>query len=533
MIREIANATYNSTTDWGDEVESITFLKKGHIHLELTNPYIYDESDILAGSTVDIRGVVYTFTTDQTPTGTEVAGLNYIRMDTSTLEYTTVAPEYDAFNHGWYDSTGLKRYILSFYYDAGVYTKKTFITDLSSIDFQVGEKVSVAKKQTWNTAMSFLNKSEVSVQASDKATGDDFGSSVDAYGDYLVVGAPDEATGGTSAGAAYVFHKDEDDNWDEGVKLVASDAAAWDFFGVSVSIDGDYIIVGAEGKGTYTGAAYIFLRTGTNTWDSGTKIVASDAATNDYFGCSVAISGDYVSVGAYAESSSGAAYFFHRTGSNTWDSGTKTVSSDLASNDSFGRSVAIDGDYFMVGASSKTMTYSGEGAAYVFLRTATTTWDSGTQLEAADPEANMSFGTSVSISGTVALVGAMGHSYGSILNAGAVYFFNRTATTTWDTGNMFQGLIPETNDYLGARVKIRGDKATSSPYYRDSGTGFAYYFYLVDDEWKVISVGEATPVAGNLFGARLGITQENLFASAVGYSSNTGIVHAYKLLEKE
>jgi len=188
MIRKITNATYNSTTDWSDEVESTTFLKKGHIHLELTNPYVYDESDILAGSTVDVRGVVYTFTTNQTPTGTETTGLNYIRMDASTLEYTTVAPIWNSFNNGWYDSTGLKRYIISFYYDAGIYTKKTFITDESSIDFQLS-KIDVIKKQTFNTAMSFLNKSEIQFVSSDLAAGDEFGCSVDVDGDYIISGA--------------------------------------------------------------------------------------------------------------------------------------------------------------------------------------------------------------------------------------------------------------------------------------------------------------------------------------------------------
>ena len=98
-------------------------------------------------------------------------------------------------------------------------------------------------------------------------------------------------------------------------KILASDGAVSDEFGQSVAISGDYAIVGALGdddNGSGSGSAYVFRSTGTNTWDSGTKIVASDGAENDYFGYSVAISGDYAIVGAYLDddngSGSGSAY---------------------------------------------------------------------------------------------------------------------------------------------------------------------------------------------------------------------------------
>jgi len=109
-------------------------------------------------------------------------------------------------------------------------------------------------------------------------------------------------------------------------KLLADDAQAGDLFGCSVAISGDYAIVGAYredgGAGdplSFAGAAYIFHRTGDNTWDSGVKLVASDAQAYDWFGVSVAISGDYAIVGAYGDEDGagdqrtgpGAAYIFH------------------------------------------------------------------------------------------------------------------------------------------------------------------------------------------------------------------------------
>ena len=103
------------------------------------------------------------------------------------------------------------------------------------------------------------------------------------------------------------------------MKIVATDLQAGDQFGKSVAISGDYVVVGANGEdagGNAAGAAYIFHRTGTNTWDAGVKIVATDPQAYDEFGKSVAISGNYAVVGAYGESAggsyAGAAYIFHR-----------------------------------------------------------------------------------------------------------------------------------------------------------------------------------------------------------------------------
>ncbi|MBH31266.1 MAG: hypothetical protein CMG71_04655, partial [Candidatus Marinimicrobia bacterium] len=118
-------------------------------------------------------------------------------------------------------------------------------------------------------------------------------------------------------------------------KIVASDATANDQFGRSVAIDGDYAIVGANGDddgGYLSGSAYIFKRNGTE-WSQEDKIVASDAANQDYLGFSVAISGDYAIVGAYLDddggSNSGSAYIFKRNGTE-WSQEDKIVASDAA-----------------------------------------------------------------------------------------------------------------------------------------------------------------------------------------------------------
>lgn len=182
-------------------------------------------------------------------------------------------------------------------------------------------------------------------------------------------------------------------SWDEIIKAVASDRAADDLFGYSVSISGDYAIVGAHhndtdasGSNTLTsaGAAYIFNRDGSGNWNWVQKIVASDRATDNEFGKTVGISGDYAIVGAMLNdmdasggntlTNSGASYIFEKGESGNWLEKQKIVASDRTADSYFGHSVSISGDYVIVGAVRNDTDASGEntldnaGAAYIFLQ---------------------------------------------------------------------------------------------------------------------------------------------------------------------
>jgi formate-dependent nitrite reductase cytochrome c552 subunit len=296
-----------------------------------------------------------------------------------------------------------------------------------------------------------------------------FGVSVDISGDYAIVGS----TGGSGS---YIFHRTGTNTWDAGTNITTSDAEVYDYFGISVAISGDYAIVGAWGKDNSAGAAYIFHRTGTTTWGTGTKIVASDRAGGDNFGYNVGISGNYAIVGAYKNDDngpdSGSAYIFRRTGTNTWDDGTKIVASDAAGYDNFGWSVAISGDYAIVGARNN----DSYGSAYIFRRTGTNAWDSGTKIVASDAASGDQFGTSVAISGDYAIVGAWAVSNDGI---GAAYIFSRTDTNTWDNGKKIIASDPSGDDYFGFGVDISGDYAIAGAYGNDddgSFSGSAYIF---------------------------------------------------------
>ena len=135
--------------------------------------------------------------------------------------------------------------------------------------------------------------------------------------DTLLVGVSREES---QTGAAYIFTRNGD-TWSQHCKLTASDAATADYFGYSVSLSGDgsTALVSAQGKSSYAGAAYIFTKSG-STWSQQQKLTANDAAASDHFGASVSLSSDGSTalVGAYYKSSlTGAAYLFTRSGS-TW-----------------------------------------------------------------------------------------------------------------------------------------------------------------------------------------------------------------------
>ena len=128
--------------------------------------------------------------------------------------------------------------------------------------------------------------------------------------------------------------------------MTADDATAGDEFGKSVAIDGNMILIGAWGddkNGNDSGSAYIFTRSGT-TWNQHTKLIANDAAAGDYFGVYVALEGNTAIIGAWKDDDggddSGSAYIFTRSGT-AWNQHTKITANDAEAGDYFGKAVSL------------------------------------------------------------------------------------------------------------------------------------------------------------------------------------------------
>ncbi len=254
--------------------------------------------------------------------------------------------------------------------------------------------------------------------------GDYFGYSVSISGNYAVVGAYADDDNGGNSGAAYVFVY-ANTIWTQQAKLTASDGASVDFFGKRVAIDGDYIIVGAENNLT-KGAAYVFFRTGT-IWTQQAKLTASDGASGDDFGSSVSISGAYVAIGAEGDNSfEGSAYIFHRSGV-VWTATTKLTAPAGDAFDYYGASISISGDIVIVGADFDDDIAVNAGAAYVYQRDGTN-WNLQSKLLPTSGDAASFFGRSVYILGDTLIVGAPNDNE-KAPSAGAAYIFQNIGNT--------------------------------------------------------------------------------------------------------
>ncbi len=158
-----------------------------------------------------------------------------------------------------------------------------------------------------------LAQSEVKLTASDAAAYDYFGRAVSLYGDTAVIGAPFDDDAGSSSGSAYVFYRNQGgaDAWGEVVKLTASDAAPSSLFGYVLSVSGDTVVIGAHiadgAAGSDQGFAYVFQRNGggADAWGEVVKLSASDATPEDHFGISVSVYGDTAVIGAYRNDDDG------------------------------------------------------------------------------------------------------------------------------------------------------------------------------------------------------------------------------------
>ena len=300
--------------------------------------------------------------------------------------------------------------------------------------------------------------------ASDAASSDRFGVSVAISGDVVVIGAFGDDS---YSGSAYVFEREQGGGWSFVAKLTALDAASYDGFGWSVAISGDTVVVGANGDDANTGSAYLFERNqgGSNNWGLVAKLTALDADIYDFFGKSVAISGDVVIVGADGNSDhglySGSAYLFERDqgGSNNWGQVKKLTALDAAGGDQFGESVAINGGVIVVGAYSNDAHGSGSGAAYLFERDqgGTNNWGQVKKLTPLDAASGDYFGKSVAISGDMVVVGADGNDdHGH--RTGSAYLFERNqgGTNNWEQVKKLTALDADSNDLFGYSVAISG-----------------------------------------------------------------------------
>jgi FG-GAP repeat len=368
------------------------------------------------------------------------------------------------------------------------------------------------------------------LKASNTGAGDQFGVSVAVSGDTVVVGADLEDSNATGvngnqadnsaswAGAAYVFVR-SGTTWTQQAYLKASNTWGDDWFGTSVGVSGDTVVVGAYGEDSNAtgvngnkaddsagraGAAYVFTRSGTS-WTQQAYLKASNTEADDRFGLSVAVSDDTVVIGTPGEDSnatgvngnqadnlagtSGAAYVFTRSGTS-WTQQAYLKASNAEESDLFGTSVAVSGDTVVVGAYGEDSIATGvnanqttddsaraSGAAYVFTRSGTT-WTQQAYLKASNTGESDSFGWSVAVSDDTVVVGAYGEdSNATGINgnqadnsagaSGAAYVFTRSGTN-WTQRAYLKASNTGGSDSFGWSVTASGETVVVGAYGEDS-----------------------------------------------------------------
>ena len=362
------------------------------------------------------------------------------------------------------------------------------------------------------------------IKPSNPDNGDQFGASLALSGDTLVVGAPGEASsngdeadnGAAFSGAAYVFFR-SNGVWSQQAYLKASNIGAGDLFGISVAIDGDTLAVGAQREdsstttingtpdefGADSGAAYVFLRSGSN-WTQEAYVKPFNTGISDFFGSSVALSGDTLAVGAILEDSnatgvnnfmgtdtsnaSGAAYVFTRSGAN-WSQEAYVKASNTDVQDEFGFSVALSGDMLAVGARLEDSGATGingnessngllnSGAGYVFTRSGMI-WSQQAYIKASNTGQGDGFGVSIALDGDLLAVGAPAEASeatgvggnqtdNTAPNSGAAYLFQRSGGA-WSQRSYIKASNTDISDQFGGAVALSGTTAVVGAVGEDS-----------------------------------------------------------------
>ena len=413
------------------------------------------------------------------------------------------------------------------------------------------------KVSSWSTTVFLTTKNnyifnteEAKLLASDRASGDNFGHgvAVSSDGSRIVIGARGADTSAVDSGAAYIYSR-SGTVWTQEAKLVASDRAASDRFGISASMtsDGARVAIGAymlDGGQPDAGAVYIFSRSGT-TWTQEAKLVASDRAAGDQFGVSVSMASDgsRVVIGARVAdvglTDTGAAYIFSRSGT-VWAQEAKLVASDRAAGDQFGNNVSMtaDGIRVAIGAHCADAGVVDAGAAYVFSRNGTA-WTQEAKLVASDRAASDRFGISVSIAGEGSrlIVGAYSGVTGAI-DAGTAYVFSRNGVV-WTQEAKLVADDRATQDYMGYSVSLvtDGSRVVIGAHYASrnglANSGQIYIFVRSGSIWtQETKLSASDRAAGSLFGYPVSITGDGsrivtgAWAAAAG-AVDTGAAYVF------
>ncbi|HEV2472598.1 MAG TPA: FG-GAP repeat protein [Chthonomonadales bacterium] len=358
---------------------------------------------------------------------------------------------------------------------------------------------------------------------------DAYGFSMAASAATLIAGAPGivYSTGAVNqsrTGAAYVYTLTSG-AWKSQATLSANDGNGTLGFGTSVSISGNLAVVGSPLAHNNTGAAFVFIRSGSS-WTMDAELTAADGASGDYFGWSVATSGTAIAVSAVNRNQqAGAVYVFTGSGSS-WSQQAEIIPSDVAAGDQFGNALYFSGSTL---AAACALHNNVTGAVYVYQQSGSA-WP--LQAEIADPGRSQGdyFGASVSVSRNTMAVGAIYADNG----LGAVYLFTRSGTSWSKAGSITPSDAVAYGDF-GIAVALSGSRlAVGADGADNGGTGRQYLYSGAPGSWTLQNeIVDPHGSARDLYGASIALSLNTLGPGAPGDDAGglaTGAAYADTIL---
>jgi len=312
-----------------------------------------------------------------------------------------------------------------------------------------------------------------------------FGNSVAIDGDTIVIGARRDGSAGLNSGSVYVFRELEG-AWVQEAKLTASDAASGDRFGVSVAIEGNTVVVGANykwvpGQGARVGCAYIFERS-EDVWQEVAKLTADDPQTDDYFGSLVAISDGIVAIGTpYDDDEFGnnvGSISFFEMQQGVWAQTEKFLNNDDPAAGIIGNLFILLGDWLVIGKPDDDEAGNNAGAILVYERI-DSVWELSSKIFPDDPVSQHRFGFSVAFYDDVLVAGTYFGSKASEIDT--AYLFRKFGDT-WEQIVKLTDGDDAGGDNFGTTVAVDGETAIigarTDNLIESSGTGAAYFVTL-------------------------------------------------------
>ncbi|HUZ14672.1 MAG TPA: hypothetical protein VMU72_00665 [Gaiellaceae bacterium] len=386
--------------------------------------------------------------------------------------------------------------------------------------------------------------------ASDRLAGDNLGASVAVSGNTIVAGTPFHAVGANSGqGAVYVF-TEPNGGWStatQTAELTASDGAANDNLGSSVAVSGDTIVAGAILINSHSGqgAVYVFTKPSAG-WTDATQtaeLTASDGASNDKLGLSVAVNGPTITAGAPSHAvgdnaAQGAVYVYTKPAGG-WTNATQSAeltASDGAADDQLGSSVAISADTIVAGSQQRAVGGNiDQGAVYVFAKPGAG-WTDATQtaeLTASDGAEYDALGWTVAVSGDTIAAGAPGSNGAQ----GAVYVYTKP-NTGWTDATQTAELTASdgaASDQLGSSVSVSSDTITAGAPQRTvnqhSAQGAVYVWEKPGGGWtngtQTTELTASDGAAYDNLGASVAVSGSTIAAGAPRRSLSKGVLYVF------